>query len=84
MRDGMYAIEYSSVDGSGDGVLILDNGRAFGADPWGGKYDGEYVFDETTGFAELSLKLTFAPNAPAVFGISHPYEWAIDVKTKLG
>ncbi len=31
-----------------------------------------------TGLADLSLKLTFAPNAPAVFGVSHPYEWSID------
>lgn len=33
--------------------------------------------------AELQLKLTFAPNAPAVFGISHPYEWAIDVTAQF-
>ena len=83
MRDGMYGIEYASITGSGAGVMILDNGRVFGADPWGGKYDGEYVIDEKTGMADLNLKLTFAPNAPAVFGISHPYEWAIDVRTKL-
>jgi hypothetical protein len=42
MRDGMYGIEYSSVAGAGLGVLIMHGGRVFGADPIGGKYDGDY------------------------------------------
>jgi predicted transcriptional regulator len=83
MRDGMYGVEYTSVAGAGVGVLILDNGRVFGADPFGGKYDGEYLYNEVTGLAELRLKLTFAPNAPAVFGITNPYEWSIDVAAKI-
>jgi hypothetical protein len=87
MRDGLYSVDYQSNYGAGVGVgygvLILDMGRAFGADPFGGKYDGEYLYDEKTGFAELRLKLTFPPNAPAVFGVSNPYEWAIDVKAKI-
>lgn len=83
MREGMYGIQYRSVAGAGAGVLVLESGRVYGADPWGGKYDGEYVYDEATGMADLRLKLTFAPNAPAVFGVSHPYEWSIDVTTQL-
>ena len=83
MREGMYAVEYQSVAGNGVGVLVLENGHAYGADPWGGKYDGGYVYNERSGLADLSLKLTFAPNAPAVFGVSHPYEWSVDVTTQL-
>jgi transcriptional regulator with XRE-family HTH domain len=83
MRDGLYALEFKSVDGAGTGILILENGRAYGADPWGCKYDGDFTADEATGVADLRLKLTFAPNAPAVFGVSHPYEWSIDVTAKL-
>jgi hypothetical protein len=83
MRDGMYSIEYTSGTGAGFGVLILDSGRVFGADPWGGKYDGEYLYDENTGLAELNIKVTFPPNGQSVFGISHPYEWSIDLTTKL-
>ena len=83
MREGMYGVEFQSVAGTGVGVLILENGRAYGADGGGGKYDGDYVYNEATGLADLKLKLTFAPNTPAVFGISHPYEWAIDVTAKL-
>jgi hypothetical protein len=83
MRDGLYYVDYQSNNGGGYGVLVLDTGRVFGADPLGGKYDGEYVYDEKTGLAELSLKLTFPPNIPAVFGISNPYEWAIDVKARI-
>jgi hypothetical protein len=83
MRDGMYEVQYTSISGAGHGVLVLENGRAFGADPFGGKYDGEYFYDEGTGLAELQLKVTFAANATAVFGISHPYEWAITVTAKI-
>jgi len=83
MRDGLYYVDYQSNSGAGYGVLILDTGKVFGADPLGGKYDGDYVYDERTGLAELSLKLTFPPNIPAVFGISNPYEWAIDVKARI-
>lgn len=83
MREGMYGVEYQSVAGSGAGVLILESGLAYGADPWGGRYDGEYIYNEQTGLADLKLKLTFAPNAPAVFGVSHPYEWSIDVTTQI-
>jgi hypothetical protein len=83
MRDGMYGVEYTSMAGGGIGVVILDGGRVFGADPFGGKYDGDYVYNESTGMADLHLKLTFGPNAQAVFGISHPYEWSIDVTAQI-
>ena len=79
MRDGVYQIEYASVAGAGSGVMILDAGRAYGADPFGCRYDGNYVYDGSSGKAELHLKLTFAANSPAVFGVSNPYEWSIDV-----
>lgn len=83
MRDGMYGIEFSSTTGHGIGVLVLDNGRAYGADAAGGKYDGDYLYDEAKRMAELRLKVTFPPNVRAVFGVSHPYEWSIDLTTNL-
>lgn len=83
MRDGMYGIEFSSVARWGAGVVILDNGRAYGADAAGAKYDGEYVYDEAKRVAELRLKVTFPPNVQAVFGPIHPYEWSIDLTTSL-
>jgi hypothetical protein len=83
MRDGMYGIEFSSSGKWGLGVVILDNGRAYGADAAGAKYDGDYVYDEAKRLAELRLKVTFPPNVQAVFGPSHPYEWSIDLTTNL-
>jgi hypothetical protein len=83
MRDGMYAVEYSSNNGAGFGFLVLDNGRVCGADPFGGKYDGDYTYEDSSGLATLHLKLTFAPNVVAVFGISHPYEWSINVTAAI-
>jgi hypothetical protein len=84
MRDGMYGIEYhSSGGGFGLGVLVVDSGRVFGTDPGGGKYDGDYVYDNATGLADLRLKVTLPPNAMSIFGISHPYEWSFDVATRF-
>jgi hypothetical protein len=83
MRDGMYGVEYDTSQGSGMACLVLDTGRVYGADPMGGKYDGEYVYDETSGLADLSLKVTMPPNVLSVLGIKNPYEWSIDVRTKL-
>jgi hypothetical protein len=83
MRDGMYGVEYAAAHGAGMACLIFDTGRIYGADPAGGKYDGEYFYDETSGLADLSLKVTMPPNVPSVLGIVNPYEWSIDVRTKL-
>lgn len=83
MRDGMYGVQFASTAGSGTGVVVLDAGRVYGADAFGGKYDGDYTYDEKTGMAELHLKLTFAPNAAAVFGISHPYEWSVEATATI-
>jgi hypothetical protein len=38
------------------------------------------VYDEVTGLANLSLKLSFPLNGPAVIGVSHPYEWSIEAR----
>jgi hypothetical protein len=83
MRDGMYGIEYASNGGAGFGILVVDSGRVFGTDPLGGKYDGDYVYDDATGLADLCLKVTLPPNGMSIFGISHPYEWSFDVTTKF-
>jgi hypothetical protein len=83
MRDGMYGVSYSSVAGEGYCVLVFDEGRVFGVDPWGAKYDGEYVYDSQTGMAEFGVKVTFPAHCQSVLGISHPYEWSLDLKTAL-
>jgi hypothetical protein len=83
MRDGMYGIEYHSNGGAGIGVLVVDSGRVFGTDPLGGKYDGDYVYDDATGLADLRLKVTLPPNAMSIFGTSYPFEWSFDVATRF-
>ena len=65
----------------GAGLLIFDSGRIYGTDEAGVRYDGEYLFDESSGLAEVKIKVTFPPNVTAVFGISNPYEWAFDITT---
>jgi hypothetical protein len=83
MRDGMYGIEFAAAHGAGIACLVFDSGRIYGVDPLGGRYDGGYVYDETSGLADLKLKVTMPPNVPSVLGIQNPYEWAIDVGATL-
>ena len=79
MRDGMFGITFQGQAGSGMGILVFDAGKIYGTDTEGGRYDGGYVFNEDSGKAAVKVKVTFPPNVTAVFGISNPYEWAIDV-----
>lgn len=81
MRDGMFGITFQSQQGAGMGVLVFEGGRVYGTDTEGVRYDGEYIFNESSGLADVKLKVTFPPNVKAVFGISNPYEWAFDVTT---
>lgn len=83
MRDGMFGITFQGQQGAGMGVLVFDAGKVYGTDTQGVRYDGEYVFSEKTGAADVKLKVTFPPNVVAVFGISNPYEWAFDVTTSF-
>jgi len=83
MRDGMFGITFQGQQGAGMGVLVFDNGRVYGTDTQGVRYDGEYLFDEVSGLADVKVKITFPPNVQAVFGISNPYEWAFDVTTSF-
>lgn len=81
MRDGMFRINFQGQQGDGMGVLVFDNGRVYGSDTEGVRYDGEYLFKKESGLADVKIKVTFPPNVRAVFGISNPYEWSIDVTT---
>jgi DNA-binding transcriptional regulator YiaG len=83
MRDGLYRISFQGRQGAGMGVLVFEEGRIYGTDTEGVRYDGEYLFDEHSGLADVKLKVTFPPNVRAVFGVSNPYEWSFDVTTHL-
>jgi hypothetical protein len=65
------------------GVLILENGRVYGTDSEGVRYDGEYIFDEISGMVDIKAKVTFPPHVKAVFGLSNPYEWAFDITARI-
>jgi hypothetical protein len=83
MRDGMFGITFQGQQGAGMGMLVFDAGRVYGSDSEGAKYDGGYVFNEGSGMANVNLKVRFPPNVLSVFGISNPYEWAIDVNAVI-
>jgi DNA-binding transcriptional regulator YdaS (Cro superfamily) len=83
MRDGMFGITFQGREGSGMGIMIFDSGRVCGTDTEGVRYDGGYAYDEASGFVDVKIKVTFPPNVRAVFGISHPYEWAFEVTTRF-
>jgi T3SS negative regulator,GrlR len=81
MRDGMFGITFQGHQGTGMGVLIFDQGRVYGTDTDGVRFDGAYIFHESSGLADVKVKITFPPHVKSVFGISNPYEWAFDVTT---
>ena len=83
MRDGIFGVNYEARVGAGFAMLTFDNGRVYGVDTERGCYDGEYLFDEASGLAMVNLKVTMPANVMSVFGISNPYEWAIDVTALL-
>jgi hypothetical protein len=83
MRDGMFGISYQGQHGTGECLLVFDAGKVYGIDAERVRYDGEYVFDDRTGGVNARLKVTFPPNVISVFGISNPYEWALDVTTSF-
>jgi hypothetical protein len=79
----MYGIEFGYGSNRGLGALIFQEGRVFGSDEAGVKYDGDYLYDEQHDVANVKLKVTFPPNVRAVFGVTNPYEWSIDVTTTI-
>jgi len=83
MRDGMFGITFQGQHGAGMGMLVFDAGRVYGSDSEGARYDGGYVFNESSGKANVNLKVRFPPNVLSVFGIRNPYEWAVDVNTVI-
>jgi len=83
MRDGMFGISFQGQEGAGMGVLVFENGRIYGTDSAGVRFDGEYQYSESSGFVDVKIKVTFPPNVRSVFGVTNPYEWAFDVTTKF-
>jgi hypothetical protein len=83
MRDGIFGIKFRGSNGESVGILIFDDGQVYGTDVAGVRYDGDCVFDETSGIAKVQIKVSFPPKVKAVFGISNEYEWSYDVVAKF-
>ena len=83
MKNGMYGITFQSNNDHGVGVLTFEDGVIYGVDEARVKYDGDYSINETTGMADVRLKVTYPPHVRAVFGVQNPYEWSIDVTAVL-
>jgi predicted transcriptional regulator len=86
MREGMYQIQFQSAGDPKNwsvGTLVFDGGKIFGIDAGEAKYDGEYQLAENSELVDVRLKVTFPPHGMSIFGIAHPFEWAIEVRTQL-
>jgi transcriptional regulator with XRE-family HTH domain len=87
MREGMYEIQFHTSGNPADwgmAVLIFGGGIVYGADAGGGaSYDGTYAPTAEPGIVDVKLKVSFPPNVLSIFGISHPHEWSIEVRTKM-
>jgi hypothetical protein len=69
MIDGFYAIYYTGVSGAGLGVLVVNNGIIVGADMVGGRYDGTYTQNKTTGNYDGKIRITIPPGGSLVTGV---------------
>lgn len=82
MRNGMYVIFFKAgthPGQSGVGMLNFEDGVIYGVDEARVRYDGGYTINEN-GQAEVLLKVTYPANVVAIFGVSNPYEWSIEVQ----
>lgn len=83
MKDGIYRINFRAAQGYGMGMLLFENGKVFGSDTEGAKYDGDYIYNAAEHIADVTLKVLIPPNVKSVFGITNPYEWGFEVSTKM-
>jgi len=68
MKEGIYAIYYTGITGSGQGLIVLKNGIISGADVVGGLYDGNYT--EKGNKIEGMVCLAIPPATSLVTGAS--------------
>jgi len=84
VKEGMYGIIFTGIEDSGMGMLVLENGRIYGADAAGGKFDGEYEFNRETGMIESRIKVTIPPGVRTVQGIPpQQFEYSYNVEAEF-
>lgn len=82
--EGMYGVAFAGVDGTGQGVLVVNNGLAYGYDVGGGKYDGSYTPSKSPGHIDLRLRVTVPPGTSLVQGVPpQPMEYSFDITCTL-
>lgn len=69
MREGIYRAEYQGVAGLGVCLLVLENGVVCGSDWGGGRYDGTYEVNRSTGLIDVRVVVTMPPGVPTVQGV---------------
>lgn len=69
-REGFYSIIFQGRTGWGAGVIVLDTGVVVGADPFGGTYDGTYIYNPATDRLDIDVVVTMAPGTEAVTGVA--------------
>ncbi len=80
MPEGMYSVAYAGVAGTGQAVLVVNNGVVFGYDVAGGRYDGTYAPSHVPGHVDLRLRVTVPPGTWLVQGVpAQPMEYAFDI-----
>lgn len=84
VKEGMYHVDFSGVSGDGSCTLVFENGRVFGVDTGGGKYDGVYVFNNQTDMIETQLQVSIAAGEETVLGVPpQSMDWSFSVHTQF-
>ena len=85
MKEGFYSITYTGASGDwGFGMIVLDTDQIIGADVAGGRYDGQYQFNQQTQMLDASIRLIVPPGAPLVQGVPpQPKEWTLEFQVSF-
>lgn len=89
MNDGIYALYYTGIAGSGLGIAVLRGGMLAGADMAGGTYDGTLAADASTGRLAGNIRMNVAAGTSLVTGapvsdVPHTIEFPVALPSDFG
>jgi len=66
--EGFYSVVFQGGSGWGAGMVVLDTQTIVGADPFGRRYNGTYVYNQSNNTLEMDVQVTLPPGGLSVTG----------------
>ena len=70
LEDGLYKVDYHGELSFGSAMMVLKNGKLFGADVGGAIYEGAYGYDAASESTHFGISLKLPPNTELVTGLN--------------